>query len=76
MRIASFIFLGFALCTAVICFLGLSAESLPYQDPTPQMLVAQERNIRWWQAGLLASLVISILAGIFVWRTRGSRGAA
>ena len=76
MRIASFFLLAFALCTAVICFLGLSAESLPYQDPTPQMLVAQERNIRWWQAGLLVSLVTASLAGIFIWRTRGSRGAA
>ena len=70
MRIASFLILAFGLCAAAICFLGLSAESLPYQDPTAAMLSAQERNIRWWQAGLLVSLVISILAGIAVWRTR------
>jgi len=74
MRIASFLILAFGLCAAAICFLGLSAESLPYQDPTAAMLSAQERNIRWWQAGLLASLVISSLAGIAIWRTRKPAG--
>lgn len=75
-RIASFIVLTFALCAVVFCFLGLSAESLPYQDPAPQMLISQERNIRWWQAGLLVSLVISSLAVISIWLTRTARGAA
>jgi hypothetical protein len=70
MRIASFILLALGLCAAAICFFGLSAESLPYQDPTAAMLSAQERSIRWWQSGLLASLVISIFAGIGIWRTR------
>ena len=73
MRIASFILLVFGLCAVAICFFGLSAESLPYQDPTAEMLVAQKRSIRWWQAGLLASLVISSLAAISVWRTRRPR---
>lgn len=70
MRIASFVLLALGLCAAAICFVGLSAESLPYQDPTAAMLSAQERSIRWWQSGLLASLVISSLAGIAIWRTR------
>lgn len=72
MRIASFILLALGLCAAAICFFGLSAESLPYQDPTAAMLSAQERSIRWWLSGLLASLVISMFAGIAIWRTRKS----
>jgi hypothetical protein len=76
MRIASFTLLAFGLCASVICFFGLSGESLPYQDPTAEMLFAQRRSIRWWQAGLLACLVISSIAAIFIWRTRRPRGAA
>jgi hypothetical protein len=70
MRIASFILLALGLCTAAICFFGLSAESLPYQDPTAAMLAAQQSNIRWWQAGFFASLATSGLAAIFIWRNR------
>jgi hypothetical protein len=76
MRIANFTLLVFGLCTAVICFFGLSAESLPYQDPTAEMLAAQQRSIRWWQSGFFASLAISGLAAISLWRTRNHRGAA
>ena len=72
MRIASFGLLAFGLFATATCFFGLSAESLPYQDPTAAMLSAQERSIRWWQSGLLASLIISILAGIAIWRTRNA----
>ncbi|WP_332773403.1 hypothetical protein, partial [Phenylobacterium sp.] len=64
------------LCATAICFFGLSAESLPYQDPTAEMLAAQQRSIRWWQAGFFASLAISSLAAISIWRTRSHRGAA
>jgi hypothetical protein len=76
MRIAGFILLAFGLCATAICFFGISAESLPYQDPTAEMLSAQEHSIRWWQAGFFASLVISSLAAMSIWRTRKLRGAA
>lgn len=76
MRIACFILLASGLCLAVICFFGLSAESLPYQDPTAEMLAAQQRSIRWWQAGFLTGLVISGLAAISIWRIRRPRSAA
>ena len=75
MRIASSILLAFGLFAAALCFFGLSAESLPYQDPPAEMLSAQERGIRLWQAGFLASLVISSLAAICIWRSRKARDA-
>jgi len=70
MRIASFVLLALGLCVAAFCFLGLSAESIPYQDPTPAMLSAQTRNIGMWQSGLLAGLALSVVAAIGIWRAR------
>lgn len=51
-------------------FLGLAAASLPYPDPTPAMLEAQQRSILGWQAGLLAGLGLSGLAAAGLWRAR------
>ncbi len=49
--------------TAIVCFLGLGAEALPYLDPTPEMLAAQAAGVRAWQLGLVGSLGVSA-AGI------------
>ena len=76
MRTASYILLALGLCAAAVCFFGLSAESLPFQDPSAEMLYAQARRVRWWQAGLLASLFIAGVAVVSAWRTRRPRGAA
>lgn len=58
------------LCGAMGSFLGLAAASLPYQDPTPAMLEAQQRSILGWQAGLLAALGLSGIAAAGLWRGR------
>jgi hypothetical protein len=68
MRIAGFLLLAAALCAAALCFLGLAAESLPYQDPTAAMLAAQQRSIRGWQAGFVASSAVAGLAALSLWR--------
>lgn len=60
MRIASFLLLFAGLAAAAFCFVGLSSESLPYQDPTATMRVAQERSIRFWQFGLGTGIAISV----------------
>jgi hypothetical protein len=70
MRTLSFLFLAIGLAAAAFCFLGLSGESLPYQDPTPAMLAAQERNLQRWQWGLLTSVAVSVAAVVGIWRTR------
>ena len=59
-----------ALGVAAGWFLGLAAASLPYPDPTPAMLEAQQRSILGWQAGLLAGLGLSGLAAAGLWRAR------
>ena len=48
---------------AIVCFLGLGAEALPYLDPTPEMLAAQAAGVRAWQLGLVGSLGV-LAAGI------------
>lgn len=52
---------GFA--SAIVCYLVLAAEALPYQDPTPEMLAALAASVRVWQLGLFVSLGLSA-AGI------------
>lgn len=69
MRTARYLFLVLGLVSATLCFFGLSAEALPYQDPTPEMLAEQERGIRWWLSGLLAGSAIAVLAAIAIWRS-------
>jgi len=71
MRAASVIAAVIGLLSAIVCFLGLAAEALPYPDPTPQMLAAQTASVRAWQLGLVVSLGLSA-AGIagFMWGRR------
>lgn len=70
MRTLSFLCLAIGLAAAAFCFLGLSGESLPYQDPTPAMLAAQQRHLQYWQWGLFASVAMSVAAIVGIWRTR------
>lgn len=44
---------------AIVSFLGLAAEALPYPDPTPEMLATQAAGVRAWQLGLVGSLGVS-----------------
>ena len=75
MHIARFLFLALGLGAVVACFVGLSSASLPYPDPTPAMLAAQEQSIRWWQAGLVAGIAVSAVAAAAIWRfARRGRG--
>jgi hypothetical protein len=67
LRAAGLVILTAGLVAAVFCLLGLTGESLPYQDPTPAMLAAQALSIRFWQVGFLTSLVVS-MAGVVVIR--------
>ena len=75
MRRASLIAAIVGSTAAIVCFLGLGAEALPYPDPTPDMLAAQAAGVRAWQLGLVGSLGVSA-AGIagFI-RFRGDRRA-
>jgi hypothetical protein len=70
MRAASFLAVVIGALAAALCFLGLSAESLPYPDPTPAMLAAQAKSMRGWQMGLLASLIVLVAGAFAVRRTR------
>ena len=76
MRKAGFVLLAIGLCAAVVSFFGLSAESLPYQDPTPEMRSAQARSIHLWQSCLLAGVATSAAAGAVLWRTRRRAGGS
>ena len=71
MRPASVIAAVIGSVSAIVCYLGLAAEALPYPDPTPEMLAAQAASVRAWQLGLFASLGLSA-AGI-VGLVRGRR---
>ena len=51
------------LVSAIVCFLGLAAQALPYPDPTPELLAAQAASVRAWRLGILVSLGLSA-AGI------------
>lgn len=68
--LAKWVALALGLCVAAASFLGLAAAALPYQDPTPAMLEAQQRSVRGWQAGLLAGLALSGIAVAGLWRGR------
>ena len=66
MRTASVMAAVFGTVSAIVCFLGLAAEALPYPDPTPELLAAQAASVRAWQLGILVSLGLSAagIAGI------------
>jgi len=74
MRAASVIAAVVGLLSAIVCFLGLAAEALPYPDPTPEMLAAQAASVRAWQLGILLSLGLSAagIAGFMRGRRTGS----
>jgi hypothetical protein len=67
---------------ACVPFLDLSADSLPYQDPTPEMVKKQAADIaaaehklavHVWIAAALA--VVGLAALIYAWCRRKPRGA-
>lgn len=41
---------------AMFCFYALSGEALPYQNPTPELLAAQEAAILRWALAMLVCL--------------------
>jgi hypothetical protein len=76
MRAANITAVVIGILSSIFCFLGLAAEALPYQDPTPAMLARQAQSIGWWQFGTLVSVVLTI-AGLFgLWRDRTRRRAS
>jgi hypothetical protein len=74
MRAASAIASVVGFLAAVFCFLGLAGASLPYQDPTPEMLSAQASSIRRWEAALAGSVVLGV--GGLVGFVKSRRGRA
>lgn len=76
MRAASVIALVVGFFAAIFCFLGLAGESLPYQDPTPEMLSAQASSIRLWEAALVGSLALCVGGLVAFVKSRRGRSAA
>ena len=56
----------------VICvawsFVELSAASLPYPDPTPELLIKQSEQIEFWSSSLLLSFVVLGIGCVALWR--------
>lgn len=59
-----------ALLGSAISFFFLSGASLPYQDATPEMLLAQAQQIRRWNMALVTSLILFIIGVGLVWLFR------
>jgi hypothetical protein len=70
MQIGSFILVVVGLLGAGFGFLELSGASLPYPDPTPEMLERQSDQIQFWGLSLLASILILIVGCWGLWRSR------
>lgn len=70
MRVGSFIFVVVGFLGACFSFLKLSAASLPYQDATHEMLELQSDSIQFWEFSLLANLLLLIIGGWGLWRSR------
>jgi hypothetical protein len=60
----------------LVCFGMLSGESLPYQDPTIEMLKAQAQAIQKWKTILNISLItMGALAGVLLYQKHKKRNA-
>lgn len=70
MRVGSFIFVVVVLSGAVFSFLELSGAALPYQEATQAMLEKQSGRVQFWAASLLVCLVLLIVGGWRLWRSR------
>ena len=66
------VFLGGAI-SAAGCFLMLSAATLPYQDPTPELIATQQEQVGFWQIGLLTSVGVAAVGFFGLLRFRKSQ---
>jgi hypothetical protein len=63
------------LAGAVVCFSFLAAAALPYPDPTPALLAAQEGATQRWGAGVVLGVAVAALGTWDLWRARKRRRA-
>jgi len=65
---------AFMLLIAVVAtFLALysyGAAAFPYQDPTPELLIEQQREMKNSLAILVGSAMAATGAAVFLWKTR------
>lgn len=59
-----------ALAVAAVGFFWLAGAALPYQDPTPEMLIAQEAEVQNTQWLLLAGASVAVADAVWLWKTR------
>jgi hypothetical protein len=62
--------LPIAFATAAIGFSLYAAAGLPYPDPTAEMLLRQDAEIRRAQALLIAGILIFVVDTVWLWKTR------
>jgi len=56
-----------------VSFLYYAANGLPYPDPTAELLVHQAAEAKKWGLLFWLGLLISALAGVWLWRRSGEK---
>jgi hypothetical protein len=73
LRVTALLVLPVALAIAAVGFFLYAGAALPYQDPTPELLNSQAKDIRTSQMLLFGGLLVFIVDAIWLWRTRPGR---
>jgi divalent metal cation (Fe/Co/Zn/Cd) transporter len=69
-RIIALLLLLAALVLAAIGFFWLAGTALPYQDPTPNQLLAQNAEVQEAQWLMVGALIVAIASAVWLWKTR------
>jgi len=62
-----FIPLLLSMIFAIICFITLAGEALPFLDPTPEMMNDQTERIHLWKAMTIVSLCAIALSCVLLY---------
>lgn len=57
----------------LLSLLVLVGESIPYQDPTPDMLVQQAESLQFWKMSSIISLVFVVATSLGIWCSRAKK---
>lgn len=63
----------FGFLVVAVSFLYYAANGLPYPDPTAELLAHQALEAKKWGLLFWIGLLISALAGVWLWRRSGEK---
>jgi hypothetical protein len=61
-----------ALASSAVGFLWYSGASMPYPDPSPELLTKQSDDMQNALTVFFVGLIVAVASGVWLWKTRNT----